>query len=234
LRAEKTENDPLRITIDRSLKLNHTPAGLLDMLVERFQMVNPKWLENQRMGRWNRGTKKTLRFYRRFGKSGIVLPRGYARQLLLLLKRENLSYSMNDQRRLMQAVDFSFNGSLKSFQSAAVAKMVKKDFGTLNAPTGSGKTVMGLYLIAQRRQPTVVVVHTKDLAFQWIQRIEQFLSIPSDQVGLIGAGKKESVTELPWRWFNRFTACRIRSCPIPATSLLMNAIGPPAARSLRR
>jgi superfamily II DNA or RNA helicase len=190
LRAEKTENDPLRITIDRSLKLNHTPAGLLDMLVERFQMVNPKWLENQRMGRWNRGTKKTLRFYRRFGKNGIVLPRGYARQLLLLLKRENLSYSMNDQRRLMQAVDFSFNGSLKSFQSAAVAKMVKKDFGTLNAPTGSGKTVMGLYLIAQRRQPTVVVVHTKDLAFQWIQRIEQFLSIPSDQVGLIGAGKK--------------------------------------------
>jgi superfamily II DNA or RNA helicase len=43
---------------------------------------------------------------------------------------------------------------------------------------------MGLYLIARRRQPTVVVVHTKDLAFQWIQRIEQFLGIPSDQVGL--------------------------------------------------
>jgi superfamily II DNA or RNA helicase len=69
--------------------------------------------------------------------------------------------------------------------------MATKDFGTLNAPTGSGKTVMGLYLIAQRRQPTVVVVHTKDLAFQWIQRIDQFLGIPADQVGLIGAGKKK-------------------------------------------
>lgn len=188
--ASKTENGELQITIDHSLKLNHAPAMLLETLAERFQMVNPKWLENERMGRWNRGTKKNLRFYRRFGKNGITIPRGYARQLLLLLKRENLSYCMNDQRRLMPQVGFSFNGTLKSFQSAAVAEMVKKDFGTLNAPTGSGKTVMGLYLIAQRRQPTVVVVHTKDLAFQWIQRIEQFLGIPSDQVGLIGAGKK--------------------------------------------
>ncbi|BBO67132.1 hypothetical protein DSCA_10620 [Desulfosarcina alkanivorans] len=181
----------MRITIDRSLKLNHTPAMLLDNLVERFQMVNPKWLENQRMGRWNRGTKKTLRFYRRFGKTGIVLPRGYARQLLLLLKRENYDYRLDDRRRLMPAVDFDFNGQLKPFQSVGVAEMVKKDFGTLSAPTGSGKTVMGLHLIARRRQPAVVVVHTKDLAFQWIRRIEQFLGIPSDQVGLIGAGKKK-------------------------------------------
>lgn len=186
----KTENGGLQITIDRSLKLNHAPAMLLEVLAERFQMVNPKWIENERMGRWNRGTKKILRFYRRFGKNGITIPRGYARQLILLLKRENLSYCINDRRRLMPEVDFIFNGRLKTFQSAAVAEMVKKDFGTLNAPTGSGKTVMGLYLIAQRRQPAVVVVHTKDLAFQWIQRIEQFLGIPSDQVGLIGAGKK--------------------------------------------
>lgn len=188
--AEK-EKSALQVTIDQSLRLNHMPSSLLESLVERFQMVNPKWLENQRMGRWNRGTKKILRYYRRFGKNGIRLPRGYARQLLLLLKRENLAYEIDDRRRLMPEVAFSFAGTLKSFQSIAVAEMGKKDFGTLSAPTGSGKTVVGLALIAQRRQPTVVVVHTKELAFQWIQRIEQFLSIPADQVGLIGAGKKK-------------------------------------------
>lgn len=185
------EKGALQVTIDHSLRLNQIPSSLLKTLVERFQMVNPKWLENQRMGRWNRGTKKILRYYRRFGKNGIRLPRGYARQLLLLLKRENLAYDIDDRRRLMPEVAFSFTGSLKSFQSIAAAEMGKKDFGTLSAPTGSGKTVVGLALIAQRRQPTVVVVHTKDLAFQWIQRIEQFLGIPADQVGLIGAGKKK-------------------------------------------
>jgi hypothetical protein len=147
----------------------------LETLVDRFQMINPKWLENHRMGRWNRGTKKTLRYYRRYGKNGIRIPRGYARQLLLLLKREGLAYQLNDRRRLMAAIDVSFQGTLKPFQSDAVTQMGKRDFGTLSAATGSGKTVMGLALIAHRRQPTVVVVHTKELAFQWIQRIEQFL-----------------------------------------------------------
>lgn len=189
--ADNYEKGDLQVTIDRSLRLNHAPSDLLEVLVERFQMHNPKWLENQRMGRWNRGTKKTLKYYRRFGKNGIRIPRGYARQLLLLLNRENLAYRMTDRRRLLPNVDFSFAGTLKPFQSTAVAQMEKKDFGTLSAPTGSGKTVMGLALIAARRQPTVVVVHTKELAFQWIQRIEQFLGIPADQVGLIGAGKKK-------------------------------------------
>ena len=189
--ADNYEKGDLQVTIDRSLRLNHAPSDILEVLVERFQMLNPKWLENQRMGRWNRGTKKTLKYYRRFGKNGIRIPRGYARQLLLLLNRENLAYRMTDRRRLLPNVDFSFAGTLKPFQSTAVAQMEKKDFGTLSAPTGSGKTVMGLALIAARRQPTVVVVHTKELAFQWIQRIEQFLGIPADQVGLIGAGKKK-------------------------------------------
>lgn len=187
--ASKTENGKIIITIAQSLKINNAPAKLLETLVERFQMLNPKWIENQRMGRWNRGTKKILRFYRRAGKTGIIIPRGYARQLILLLKREHLSYRIDDRRRLQPDVDFCFNGVLKAFQSAAVTEMLKKDFGTLSAPTGSGKTVVGLFLIAQRRQPSIVVVHTKDLAFQWIQRIEQFLGIPADQVGLIGAGK---------------------------------------------
>jgi superfamily II DNA or RNA helicase len=179
----------IKLTIDRSLKLNPVPEGLLKTLVERFQMLNPKWLENERMGRWNRGTKKVLRFYRRFGKNGIVVPRGYARQLILTLKREHIAYRIDDRRRMVPDATFTFNGTLKSFQSVAAEKMAMRDFGTLRAPTGSGKTVIALYLISLRRQPTVIVVHTKDLAYQWIQRIEQFLDIPADRVGLIGAGK---------------------------------------------
>lgn len=182
--------DKLKITIGSAVKLNGVPDDLLQTLTQHFQMLNPKWLENERMGRWNRGTKKTLRFYRRFGKNGIAIPRGYARQLIQRLNREHLAYTLDDQRRQLPAVPFAFTGSLKSFQSVAVNAMLKREFGTLSAPTGSGKTIMGLYLIAQRQQPTVVIVHTKDLAHQWIDRIEQFLGIPADHVGLLGAGKK--------------------------------------------
>jgi len=186
----KAEHGEVEITIDHALRLNHTSVDLLNTLVERFQMLNPKWIENERMGRWNRGTKKILRFYHRYGKNGITIPRGYARQLILQLKHQGIAYRLDDKRRRLPDVDYGFDGSLKPFQTAAVAAMLKKEFGTLSAPTGSGKTVMGIYMIAKRRQPALVVVHTKDLAYQWIQRIEQFLKIPADQVGLIGAGKK--------------------------------------------
>ncbi len=48
---------------------------------------------------------------------------------------------------------------------------------------------MGLYLIAERKQSTLIIVHTKELLHQWIERIGSFLGIPDDEVGTIGAGK---------------------------------------------
>jgi superfamily II DNA or RNA helicase len=48
---------------------------------------------------------------------------------------------------------------------------------------------MALYIIARRKQPALIVVHTKDLASQWIERIEAFLGIAAEEVGMIGGGK---------------------------------------------
>ena len=86
--AAAARNDGVLITIDARLHLKNLPTTLVEALTQRLQMTNPKWLENQRMGRWNRGTKKILRFYRRAGRNGLVIPRGYTRQLILQLKRE--------------------------------------------------------------------------------------------------------------------------------------------------
>ena len=68
--------------------------------------------------------------------------------------------------------------------------MAARDFGVLAAPTGSGKTIMALALIARRQQPAMVVVHTRELMEQWISRIENFLGVAADQVGRIGGGKQ--------------------------------------------
>ena len=121
--------------------------------MERLSLPNPKWLENVRMGRWNRGTPKVLRFFDKIRGGGLWIPRGYMRQLLLLCRRNGVKYQIEDQRRTLKSVDFNFIGSLKPFQQEAAAAMNLKDFGTLNAPTGSGKTVIALYMIARRKQP---------------------------------------------------------------------------------
>jgi superfamily II DNA or RNA helicase len=183
---------PFTITIANNLRLKNVPPDLRSILIEKLELLNPKWLENERMGRWNRGTPQVLRFYDKVGPDGLWIPRGFMRQLILLCRKHDIKYQIDDQRRTLAPVSFDFNGTLRPFQQVAVDRMLAKDFGTLNSATGSGKTIMALYMVARRRQPTLIVVHTKDLAAQWAQRIESFLGIDAVNVGLIGGGKKSA------------------------------------------
>ena len=180
----------MKITIKNNLRLSGMPPGMREELIGKLSFPNPKWLENQRMGRWNRGTPKELKFCDKARDGGAWIPRGYLRQLILMCRRDGVAYELADRRSALADQKFNFTGALKPFQKRAVSKMLQRDFGTLSAPTGSGKTVMALYMMARRRQPALIVVHVKDLALQWVDRIGQFLGIPADAVGFIGSGKK--------------------------------------------
>jgi superfamily II DNA or RNA helicase len=179
----------LTLTLAQNLRLKGVPPELRQALMEKLEFPNPKWLENERMGRWNRGTPRVLKFYDKVGADGLWIPRGCLRQVLLMCRRMGLDYQLDDRRRSLPAVDFDFRGELRAFQEAAVEQMLARDFGTLSAPTGSGKTVMALYMVARRRQPALVIVHTRDLAAQWVERIETFLDIPSAECGMIAGGR---------------------------------------------
>ena len=181
---------PLTITIKENLRLKNVPPQLMAHLLEKLEFVNPKWLENDRMGRWNRGTPQSLKFYDKVGRNGLWIPRGYIRHLINTCRRLDIAFRIDDQRRRLAPVSFTFYGQLKPFQQIAVSKMLAKDFGTLSSATGSGKTVMALYMIAKRKQPALIIVHSKELAAQWVESIGAFLKIDSGQVGFIGSGKK--------------------------------------------
>ena len=179
----------MKIAISNRLTLSDVPEHLYTAICEKLAIPNPKYLENERMGYWNGETSKTLRFYEKT-ESGLVVPRGYIRQLINLCRRFEAEFYLDDQRRVLPETVFTFTGQLKPFQDKAVDTMLQKDFGTLSAPTGSGKTVIALYMIADRKQPALIVVHSKELLNQWIERIESFLGIPKDEIGIIGGGKK--------------------------------------------
>lgn len=181
----------MKIRISYHLRLSQVPEVILLELIGRLQFANPKWIENERMGRWNRGVPKTLKFYQRQGRDGLIVPRGLMRSIVLLARKHQEEISIDDQRRKLAEVDFLFSGQLRPFQQTATAAMLARDFGTLSAPTGSGKTVMALNIISQRRQPALVVVHNKELALQWVARIETFLAIPKEEIGFIGGGRRK-------------------------------------------
>ena len=179
----------MEIKISNKLTLLNVSGDLRKAICEKLTIPNPKWHENERMGRWNGNTSRLLRFYE-VAYGALLVPRGFASQLINLCRRSDVRLKLDDQRRALPEVDFTFNGQLKPFQDEAVKAMLVRDFGTLSAPTGSGKTVMALYMIAERKQPALIVVHTKELLNQWIDRVETFIGIPKDEVGVIGSGKK--------------------------------------------
>src|SRR5512147_2497024 len=137
---------PLTIVLADNLRLRGGPPELRSALVEALEISNPKWVENERMGRWNRGVPRTLRFFDKVGADGLWIPRGYLRQLILLCRQLGVDHRIEDRRRLLPPVDFTFRAELRPFQVEAVMQMAGRDFGTLTSPTGSGKTVMALGL----------------------------------------------------------------------------------------
>ncbi|MFP3869236.1 MAG: DEAD/DEAH box helicase [Desulfobacteraceae bacterium] len=181
----------LTITVDNriSLEVNQLPGFVVERIKERLTFDNPQWLENEKRGFSNWDTPQVFRYWRQEG-DRLIMPRGLARQAIGILRGAGIPYQIDDRRRVLPEVDFTFTGQLKDFQAQAVEAVLSRDFGTLAAPTGSGKTVMALAVIAERRQPALIIVHTKELLNQWIDRIEKFLWIPAQEVGVIGNGKK--------------------------------------------
>lgn len=167
---------------------NELPGSVLGRIKSRLTFPNPAFLEAEKRGFWTGNLDQEIKGYQGEG-DRLTMPRGFTRQLVGILHAAGVSYRIEDRRRTLAPVDLVFKGALHDFQVEAVEAMMRRDFGTLSAPTGSGKTVMSLVLIAQRKQPALVVVHTRELMNQWVDRIETFLGIPTDEVGIISGGK---------------------------------------------
>ncbi|MEI6314166.1 MAG: DEAD/DEAH box helicase [Syntrophus sp. (in: bacteria)] len=180
----------MKLSVGTDIRLTDAPESLLADLRMRLIFENPAFAEAEKWGRWTGSTDKYLFFYRE-EQGAFCVPRGFAGQLVAIVRQASIQCQLEDNRRTLPDVDFTFAGQLKAFQDQAVKAMLAKDFGTLSAATGSGKTVMACSLIAARRQPTLIIVHTKELLAQWMRMIEQFLGIPQAEIGAIGGGKKE-------------------------------------------
>ncbi len=70
----------------------------------------------------------------------------------------------------------------------AVKKALKEKMGVLALPVGSGKTIVGLRIIHELDLSALIVVHTKELLYQWAERIEEVLGI---KAGIVGDNKWE-------------------------------------------
>ncbi len=176
--------------------LEGAPQTLVKVIENKLTVENPKYRDALKYGRWiGKKIKPLLYFYHQDSRGGLSFPRGFARKAIELANSflgPGLLQIL-DERSSKPEIDLSFHGSLRDYQTQALEAILKRDFGVIESGTGSGKTVIALAAIAARRQPTLILVHTKELLYQWIERIETFLQIEAGQVG-DGSFKIQPVT----------------------------------------
>lgn len=177
-------------------KQDISPKGLY-LLRKMSSYYNPEFYARQAMRQSTFGTPRVTSMYIE-NEQHIVLPRGVESSLLSFLDRSDVQYSIIDKRFVGRPLDIKFLGQLNQNQEIAFSELNKYDEGVLSATTGFGKTVIGARIIAEKSVPTLILVHTKELATQWKERLEQFLAIneivekkrrKTSIIGQLGGGK---------------------------------------------
>jgi len=131
------------------------------------------------------GIPKNLIYWKEDPKGNLVVPIGYFPRILS--REKGLKFL--DKRTEGKDIKITFKGTPRPYQQEAVDKMMLGTIGTIQATTGSGKTVMGIKYITTRKKPTLILVDTIELANQWMDRIKSFTNIT--EVGMIGNGSYE-------------------------------------------
>lgn len=166
------------------------PPMLKKKLTERLVFTNPEYEFRQSRGEWLGSVPPQIHcLYEQ--RHNYFIPRGFLHQLLDLCQSFGVNYRLTDRQRELKPVEFQFHGVLKDYQELAYEEMTTRDHGTLVGGAKSGKTVIALYLMSQRQQPTMIVVPNVALLGHWKEKLVRFLQVSPDEVGIIGEGKFE-------------------------------------------
>lgn len=135
---------------------------------------NPEYYKKQAMRFSVYGTPRIISTAEDLGEY-IALPRGCFDAVVDMLIQLGVECSFKNECQKGISIDVSFNGKLRENQSDAAKSMLFHSNGILSATTAFGKTVVGSYLISQKKVNTLILVHNSALLEQWKKSLESFL-----------------------------------------------------------
>lgn len=177
------------LTIGRGVECKNLPLDAKQKIAQDLKFDNKKYLDAEKRGSYiSVNEMRYLYFYEVSEDKKIFwVPRGYIYYLMKFLKQKKYKVKIIDKTLLLPKMNIKFHGKLRDYQELAVSEMVRRyPVGVLEALTGAGKTCMSMGIIARRKQPTLIIVHSKELLYQWQESIKKFLDY---DCGLIGDGK---------------------------------------------
>ncbi len=156
-------------------------------LREMFTYRNPKHENAKRMGFY---ADAIPQFITSFSVEDPFLsfPRGALSRILELLGARGYVVDLIVDRSLkLERLKFELHKELRPYQVETIRDVVQHGNCVFRGPPGSGKTCILIGIIAELKQPTLVLVHTNALKHQWAARISEWMGFIPGSIG--GGGK---------------------------------------------
>lgn len=178
------------VIIDSLVRLPpDTPKNALRAIRRGLTLPNPEFYKRQGLGLSLWGVEPTVCFLRYEQDGWHTAPRGSATAALVKSAAPDARFT---DKRICDPIAIIPNRiTLRDYQEDSVDKLVKNVQGIIQAPCGSGKTVMGVAAMVRTGQRTLILVHTSDLVHQWVEEIETLTEL---KAGVISEGKT-SITD---------------------------------------
>lgn len=166
-----------------------------EIIISELTFPNPKFNELVKMGKSTYRVPEELTNFEVIDDYTMSIPRGMMAYLTNVLESYDIPYELTDERTYIRDMPIIDSREIvyRPYQEKAVEGLINSGTeGVLVAPPGSGKTVMGLSLMAILQQPTLWVTHTDRLLKQSAERAKQFLKLDESEIGIIGSGNWET------------------------------------------
>ena len=192
LQSPISKKRSLRITISNyiSIPIKDTDRQFYQFLRKNLVIHNPIFYDKKAKGFSTWDTPKMI--YCLNSKGGnYIIPRGFLKNIGRYLFQNSIPFQIEDKSIKTPNRAFKCRIKIYNYQKEALHEILKNNVGILEAPPGYGKTIIALATLAYRKQRTLIIVHTRELLVQWIQKIGDVLGIEKGDVGIIGGGKEK-------------------------------------------
>ncbi len=170
------------ITVSNVITIDNPSGELLRWCRQNLKLKNPEYAKKQRMHFWVGNTPEYLYLYETHGDK-LVLPFGVLRNIIPMINIDDLKMDFP----VPEKIDYGCKIPLYDYQEKAVEEVYWKHYGILQSPAGSGKTQMGIALIAKLGKRALWLTHTIDLLKQSKDRARQYMG--EALLGTITEGK---------------------------------------------
>ena len=170
------------ITVSNVITIDNPSKELMRWCRQNLRLKNPEYAKKQRMHFWVGNTPEWLYLYETRGDK-LVLPYGVLRKIWPMVDTRNPRTGF----QYAEHIDYNCKVPLYDYQEKAVDEMYWRQYGILQSAAGSGKTQMGIALIAKLGKRALWLTHTKDLLTQSKERAKQYMG--EALLGTITEGK---------------------------------------------